>query len=866
MAYHDVKTPWEGWRVINKIGKGGFGSVYEIERSQYGIHERAAMKVISIPQSADEIEDLLIEGYDDNSITRRFNAFAEDIVREYGMMAQMKGNANIVYCDDYRIIQQDNGFGRDIYIRMELLTPLLKAMDWVSSEQQIIRFGMEMCNALEACQKRKVIHRDIKPQNIFVSDDGVFKLGDFGIARKAEKTTRATVGKGTYQFMAPEVKNEQPYGPTVDIYSLGLVMYWLLNNRRCPFFPLPPVVPTHKEEQEALRRRFSGEQIPAPKNGNKELKRIVQKACAFDPKDRYQSAREMREDLMRLSGGDVRMWEFESIELPAFEQEFFMDDETVGPVFDYVSDISDTYGQDKTVGPDFRKVGDNRKKKNDEKNCWKQVASYVLILACLMAQYVIASRYQGFLPLVASGICVIISVFGTVCIGKDLWAKKTKKLRLHRIAFAALIILIVTVNIAILLNRFTEANPADRDEKTSTHVVEIQQQNNTAEIDKAIAKADMLAAQYYYDEAIALLKKLQVDTDQSQEIEKSIDAYEEQISKLAVFSDILSIPNISFNVLIADPDRAFTDEVLGTTYARNFVTVSEFEKILEQLYANNFILVNLTDVVQLNTESGVLEAHQLMLPAGKKPIILTETLVNYFAFMIDSDGDGYADAGGDGFASRLVVSDGEIKAEYVDAFGNTQIGNFDFVPILENFIKQHPDFAYHGARATLAVTGTEGVFGYRVNPSYIDTMGQDYVNDQIAQAKELVQVLREKGYNIACNTYSNSNYQLCSSAQIQSDIQLWNNEVLPILGDVNTMVFAKKSDLDDYSGSNLNILLDNGFGYFIGEGTSERNHVGLSYFHQNKLTITGEILRYQPDLLSSFFDADIVLSDQRREE
>lgn len=116
MDYHDVKTPWESWHVINKIGKGGFGSVYEIERSQYGIQERAAMKVITIPQSADEIDDLLIEGYDDDSITQRFDSFAEDIVREYGMMAQMKGNANIVYCDDYRVIQQDNGFGRDIYI------------------------------------------------------------------------------------------------------------------------------------------------------------------------------------------------------------------------------------------------------------------------------------------------------------------------------------------------------------------------------------------------------------------------------------------------------------------------------------------------------------------------------------------------------------------------------------------------------------------------------------------------------------------------------------------------------------------------------------------------------------------------------
>lgn len=393
MAYHDVKTPWEGWHVINKIGKGGFGTVYEIERSQYGIQERAAMKVITIPQFADEIDDLLIEGYDNNSITQRFDAFAEDIVREYGMMAQMKGNANIVYCDDYRIIQQDNGFGRDIYIRMELLTPLLKAMDRVSSESQIIRFGMEMCNALEACQKRKVIHRDIKPQNIFVSDDGVFKLGDFGIARKAEKTTRATVGKGTYQFMAPEVKNELPYGPTVDVYSLGLVMYWLLNDRRCPFFPLPPAVPTHKEEQEALHRRFSGEQIPAPKNGGEELKRIVLKACAFDPKDRYQSAREMREDLLRLSGGYAPelqpevMSEPKPVPIPEIQDDVD-GDRTVGPVFNPAS-VVDEDDSDKTVGPIFvPKTQSSPKKKV---NIGKKVIAFALVLALVCFALVFGS-------------------------------------------------------------------------------------------------------------------------------------------------------------------------------------------------------------------------------------------------------------------------------------------------------------------------------------------------------------------------------------------------------------------------------------------------------------------------------------------
>lgn len=701
---------------------------------------------------------------------------------------------------------------------MELLTPLLKAMDRVSSEVQIIRFGMEMCNALEACQKRKVIHRDIKPQNIFVSDDGVFKLGDFGIARKAEKTTRATVGKDTYQFMAPEVKNELSYGPTVDMYSLGLVMYWLLNDRRCPFFPLPPAVPTHKEEQEALRRRFSGEKIPAPKNGTAELKQIVLKACAFDPKDRYQSAREMREDLAHLSGEYKFMPISQPMPDPETAPEPAFDNETVGPDFIRISN-SDQDDLDKTVGPIFRhnivdglgesgKSNFSSKTNIEKKKTREQKKTKTIVAVALIA------------------VCTLFLVF--YCFGEN----KSVEGRLE----------------------------------TNEGIIESGVEDRSAEVDELILEADRLAAEYWYCEAIELLESFGTDDQQYPKIAERIAAYEEQMSRLTAFSNVSSIPNLSFNVLIADPSRAFADEDLGTSYAKNYITISEFEKILEQLYLNNYILVNLTDVICPNAATGELEVNQLMLPAGKKPIILTETVVNYFRYMIDSDKDGYADAGGNGFASRLVVRNGEIEAEYVDAFGNTHIGNFDFVPILEDFIKQHPDFSYHGARAILAVTGVEGVFGYRVNPSYYVTMGQDYVDNQIAQAKELVGVLREKGYNIACNTYGNSDYQSFSSNQIQSEMQLWNDEIQPVLGNIDMIVFAHKRGLGDYTGSKLNVLLDNGFRYLISEGSSEQNQVEYSYFQQNKLTITGEILCNQPDLLSSFFDADKTLIDQRREE
>ena len=348
-----VRIPWEDWNLVKLLGKGGFGEVWEIERVKHGITEKAAMKVISIPQGDDEIECLQIEGYTEESITQRFSGFVDDVVREYGMMVQMKGNSNIVYCDDYTSIQHDDGFGWDIYIKMELLTPMMKALKLVSAEPQIIQFAQDICRALVVCQKRKVIHRDIKPQNIFVSEDGVFKLGDFGIARTAERTTRATVGKGTYQFMAPEVKNDLPYGATADIYSLGLVLHWLLNERRSPFLPLPPEAPKHGDEERAKQRRFSGEQIPAPKNGSKELQEIVLKACAFDPSQRYQSAAEMLADLQKLQGGFVPVYIPETDDAEAISNADA--ERTVGPVFGK-KDPNTELDVERTVGPQFDKV------------------------------------------------------------------------------------------------------------------------------------------------------------------------------------------------------------------------------------------------------------------------------------------------------------------------------------------------------------------------------------------------------------------------------------------------------------------------------------------------------------------------------
>lgn len=300
------KINWPGWEITRLIGNGSFGSVYEIQRNLFGNVEKAALKVIHIPQSQSDIEELYNDGFDEESITARFNGYLEDIIREYSLMASLKGNKNVVYCDDVRQIQHEDGIGWDIYIKMELLTPLVKTLGKTVTEDEVINIGIDMCNALVLCKEQNIVHRDIKPQNIFVSKDGVYKLGDFGIAKTAERTTSGTK-TGTYKYMAPEVYKSQPYGAAADQYSLGMVLYWLLNERRTPFLPLPSAVKatTVTMEDAARKRRFDGEQIPPPAHGSKQLQTIVLRACAYDPKDRFASAAEMLEALKALKNGSA---------------------------------------------------------------------------------------------------------------------------------------------------------------------------------------------------------------------------------------------------------------------------------------------------------------------------------------------------------------------------------------------------------------------------------------------------------------------------------------------------------------------------------------------------------------------------------
>ena len=304
ISYYKKYEPIFGeWSIVREIGEGSFGKVFEIERRDFGYTYKAALKAITIPQSQSEVKSVLADGMDEQSATSYFRGFVEEMVAEFVLMSKLKGHSNIVSYEDHRVVEHTEGIGWDILIRMELLTPLL---DHVSknplSRGDVIKLGIDICKALEVCRKNNIIHRDIKPENIFYSDIGDFKLGDFGIAKTVEKTTGGLSKKGTYTYMAPEVYKGEAYGASVDIYSLGIVLYRFMNNNRTPFLPPYPSPIKYADRESAMARRIKGEALPAPANADEALAKVILKACAYKPEERYRSAADMRRDLEALLG------------------------------------------------------------------------------------------------------------------------------------------------------------------------------------------------------------------------------------------------------------------------------------------------------------------------------------------------------------------------------------------------------------------------------------------------------------------------------------------------------------------------------------------------------------------------------------
>ena len=310
---------WPEWELIEKIGEGSFGKVYKAKRTERGRSFYSAIKIISIPASKGELDSVRSEMNNEQSTREYFRNLVEDCIQEIYTMEHFCGNSHVVSFEDFKVVEYLDEIGWDISIRMEYLTSF---MDYCTgkelTEKEVIKLGCDLAMALIYCRKLNIIHRDVKPENIFVSRFGDFKLGDFGIAREQAHTMSNMSKKGTYSYMAPEIYKGEKYDSSIDIYSLGIVLYKLMNQNRLPFLSLDKQLITYRDKDTALARRMAGEKMPAPVNASAAFSHIILKACAYEPGKRYRKPEDMLRDLEKLRLAPVnaeKEWEKSQWEL-----------------------------------------------------------------------------------------------------------------------------------------------------------------------------------------------------------------------------------------------------------------------------------------------------------------------------------------------------------------------------------------------------------------------------------------------------------------------------------------------------------------------------------------------------------------------
>lgn len=305
-----IETIFEDWHIEELIGEGSIGKVYKISSKSQGGSVVNALKHISFPLTIQEHKYAFLDGLSTEDLRKYYEKRISDCEKEIKLMMALKENINIVAIHEYKIIYKQS-IGADIYIRMEFLQCLTDYMMEGQTSfkiRDVAKLGIDIGNALCACHEKGIIHRDIKPDNIFVHAGRTFKLGDFSASTDLNNTNNQTL-KGTYTYMAPEINIHENYDFRADEYSLGIVLYRLLNDNRPPFFPKYPQPISPDDRMKALKKRLSGEALPAPSFQMEPLCQIVTKMCSFSPSDRYVTieavVNELQDDKILKSGIDV---------------------------------------------------------------------------------------------------------------------------------------------------------------------------------------------------------------------------------------------------------------------------------------------------------------------------------------------------------------------------------------------------------------------------------------------------------------------------------------------------------------------------------------------------------------------------------
>ena len=293
-----VKRVWSDWIIHEKLGEGSFGQVFRARKERFGVTQEAAIKVVRIP--GDDVELKRVQsgyGLNEQELKEYFYPEVEKLKKEIVLMQELGEDSHIVRILDFEIIDAPDAIvGWYILIRMELLECLENYIKRANiTVADVVAIGEDVLTSLEVCEERNIIHRDIKPANLFRSDKGVYKLGDFGIARDMRAGMGSLSHKGTENYMAPEVYLGKNYTSNIDIYALGIVLYKLLNKNRLPFMNEEKL--TAGSVERAFQKRNTGEELPKPVESPDTLYEIIKRMCAYNPNERFQTAFEVKKAL-----------------------------------------------------------------------------------------------------------------------------------------------------------------------------------------------------------------------------------------------------------------------------------------------------------------------------------------------------------------------------------------------------------------------------------------------------------------------------------------------------------------------------------------------------------------------------------------
>lgn len=323
-------------------------------------------------------------------------------------------------------------------------------------------------------------------------------------------------------------------------------------------------------------------------------------------------------------------------------------------------------------------------------------------------------------------------------------------------------------------------------------------------------------------------------------IEDEKDDKSEEIQNLVPYNG--AVQHIFFHPLIAYPELAFDGDAKERGFNDYFVTIQEFERIIQSLYEKNYILIDINMLIQEKKEGDKtkIERSTLMIPEGKKPLIISIDDMNYYDYMREN-----------GTIYKLILDDeGNIATYSIAPDGEEKIAyDNEIIPLLDKFVESHTDFSLDGTKGVIALTGFEGVLGYRTNE--IDS--PNYQKEK-ESALAVIEKLKENGWTFASHGYGHRDAAKISLKKLIADTNKWRDEVGSLVGPTKVYIYPYGSRVLP-GDSKFQALVDAGFNILCAVGSQAYEKMDTNALMQDRRHIDGIGLIQQRERFLDLFDS-----------